>query len=177
MDLRVQSTRKSIFNEFLQLRAKQPLEKISVKELSDLAVINKATFYLYFKDIYELAESLEYELIDTVLKEMPEIDLFASNPSECVFKIAECIKAKGKLFEVLFSNGRQEIFISQLEKKVKSVVYEKNPELRSNLKYDLMLTVLMQGVLNALLGNDFQHRPEVVSSLGEIADSIVINCK
>ena len=67
--------------------------------------------------------------------------------------------------------------IKEIARMKREEVYEKNPELRSNLKYDLMLTVLMQGVLNALFSNDFQHRPEVVSSLGEIADSIVINCK
>ena len=37
MDLRIQRTRKSIINAFIELRATKPLEKITVKELSDLA--------------------------------------------------------------------------------------------------------------------------------------------
>ncbi|MBR3282470.1 MAG: TetR/AcrR family transcriptional regulator [Ruminococcus sp.] len=45
MDMRIEKTRRSIINAFLQLRAKKPLEKITVKELSALAEINKATFY------------------------------------------------------------------------------------------------------------------------------------
>ena len=46
MDLRVKKTRRSIINAFLMLRANKPLEKITVKELAELAMINKATFYL-----------------------------------------------------------------------------------------------------------------------------------
>ena len=52
MDLRVKKTKNSIINAFLKLRAKKSLERITVKELSDLAEINKATFYLHYKDIY-----------------------------------------------------------------------------------------------------------------------------
>ena len=54
MDLRRQRTKNSIINAFIQLRASKPLEKITVKELSELAYINKATFYTYYQDIYDL---------------------------------------------------------------------------------------------------------------------------
>ena len=67
MDLRVKKTKSAIINSFLELRSKKPLERITVKELSDLAQINKATFYLHYKDIYDLSESLEDELLDNVL--------------------------------------------------------------------------------------------------------------
>lgn len=43
MDLRKQRTKNSIINAFIQLRASKPLEKITVKELAELAYINKAT--------------------------------------------------------------------------------------------------------------------------------------
>lgn len=43
MDLRVKKTRTSIINAFLTLRSKKPLERITVKELSAAAQINKAT--------------------------------------------------------------------------------------------------------------------------------------
>ena len=65
MDLRIQKTKKSIINSFLTLRSKKPLERITVKELSNAAQINKATFYLHYKDIYDLSEALENELLKT----------------------------------------------------------------------------------------------------------------
>lgn len=51
MDLRIERTRKSIINAFIELRAHKPIEKITVKELAERAYINKATFYShYFHD-------------------------------------------------------------------------------------------------------------------------------
>ena len=43
----------------MELRAQKPLEKIKVKELCDLACINKSTFYAHYQDIYALANAME----------------------------------------------------------------------------------------------------------------------
>ena len=59
MDLRITRTRNSIFSAFLELRSKKALERITVKELTEKAGISKQTFYLHFKDIYDLADYLE----------------------------------------------------------------------------------------------------------------------
>ena len=45
MDIRIEKTEKAIKNAFLELRAKKPLEKITVKELCARACINKYRFY------------------------------------------------------------------------------------------------------------------------------------
>ena len=59
MDLREKKTKRNIRNAFIELRAKKPLERISIKELAELAEISKATFYLHYKDIYDLSENLQ----------------------------------------------------------------------------------------------------------------------
>ena len=58
MDKRIVKTKKAIKDTFLQLRAKKPLEKITVKELCELAYINKSTFYCHYKDIYDLSAKI-----------------------------------------------------------------------------------------------------------------------
>ena len=58
MDLRVEKTKGSIVNAFLSLRARKPLEKITVKELCQLARINKSTFYTHYSDIFALSHAL-----------------------------------------------------------------------------------------------------------------------
>ena len=52
MDIRTEKTENAIKSAFLELRAKRPLEKITVKELCALARINKSTFYTHYQDIY-----------------------------------------------------------------------------------------------------------------------------
>ncbi len=44
------------------------LRDISVSELTDLADINRGTFYLHYKDIYDLFEQTEKELLNNFLE-------------------------------------------------------------------------------------------------------------
>ena len=80
MDLRVKKTKASIINAFLTLRSKKPLERISVTELSAAAQINKATFYLHYKDIYDLSETLENELFENVFGSIEHPDAVLTDP-------------------------------------------------------------------------------------------------
>ncbi|MGL4737655.1 MAG: TetR/AcrR family transcriptional regulator [Cellulosilyticaceae bacterium] len=54
-DLRIQKTYTALTTAFLQLLEKKQFEEISVKELCDLALIRRATFYKHFADKYEFA--------------------------------------------------------------------------------------------------------------------------
>ena len=71
MDLRIQKTRQNIFQAFIELREKYPLEKITVKELTERAQISKQTFYLHYRDMYDLSERIEQSMIQEMLKELP----------------------------------------------------------------------------------------------------------
>ena len=105
MDLRKQRTKNSIINAFIQLRTKKPLEKITVKELAELAYINKATFYTYYQDIYDLSEQLEDEAITNMLNDIPHPEYLITNPEQSVKmlqfqKILNCSRKKAILFFV-----------------------------------------------------------------------------
>ena len=79
MDLREKKTKRKIRNAFFELRAKKPLERISIKELAELAEISKATFYLHYKDIYDLSEILQKEVIDNVLNCISRPNLYLTD--------------------------------------------------------------------------------------------------
>ena len=59
MDRRIEKTKLAIKNAFMELRSKKSLEKITVKELCELAYINKSTFYSHYDDIYALSNAFE----------------------------------------------------------------------------------------------------------------------
>ena len=65
-DLRVQKTKKNIKETFLTLLDQKPLDKIHVQEILDTAQINRATFYKYYLDKYDLAEQLAKECMDAI---------------------------------------------------------------------------------------------------------------
>ena len=74
MDLRMKKTLAAIRNAFIELRSHKPLEKITIKELTEKAEISKATFYLHYQDVYDLSSSIQEEVIDEVFSniENPE---------------------------------------------------------------------------------------------------------
>lgn len=61
-DSRVKRTKKLIKRGLTELSKTKSITKITVKELTDYIEINRGTFYLHYKDIYELVEALENEL-------------------------------------------------------------------------------------------------------------------
>ena len=55
-DLRVIKTRKSIMQAFIKLSGVKDFKSITVKDITQEALINRATFYYHFSDIYDLLE-------------------------------------------------------------------------------------------------------------------------
>ncbi|MFC5464805.1 TetR/AcrR family transcriptional regulator [Lederbergia graminis] len=69
-DLRIQRTRKNIMNAFIDLSSKKEFKDITVKDITTEAMINRATFYYHFQDIYDLLEKvLSEELLINLDKE------------------------------------------------------------------------------------------------------------
>lgn len=48
-----------IIKAFMTLYEVKNIEKISIKSITDLAGLNRGTFYLHFLDIYDLLEKIE----------------------------------------------------------------------------------------------------------------------
>ena len=63
-DPRTRYARQIITTAFWQLLRQKPMEKITVKEVCDLAQINRGTFYRHFRDCYDLMEQLQEQALD-----------------------------------------------------------------------------------------------------------------
>lgn len=62
IDNRIRRTKRLLREGITQLLSVKSINKISVRELTDLVEINRGTFYLHYKDIYDLVDQLENEL-------------------------------------------------------------------------------------------------------------------
>lgn len=103
-DARVRYTKMIIQVNFVALLKKKPLNKITVKELCDMAQINRATFYRYYVDVYDLMEQLEAEILRELNEMMAQSS--ANNVSKTLCSILEKLKANNELYTTLFSaNG------------------------------------------------------------------------
>ena len=62
-DARVKYSKMIIRFNFVSLLKQKPINKITVKELCEMADINRATFYKYYMDIYDLMDNIEEEIL------------------------------------------------------------------------------------------------------------------
>ena len=63
-DLRVKKTREAIHNAFTSMICEMDYEKITIKELTERARINRKTFYLHYNGLDELLTELQEELAE-----------------------------------------------------------------------------------------------------------------
>ncbi len=82
-DLRVIRTRKLLCNTLLDLMQEDSIEKISVIDLCNAAMINRATFYAHFEDKYHLLNYALEELKDSLYKSFTKDKKFDS-PAQAV---------------------------------------------------------------------------------------------
>lgn len=61
-DRRVRRTRALLQQGLVRLMEEKSIQDISVKELADLADVNRGTFYLHYTDIYDMLHQIEREL-------------------------------------------------------------------------------------------------------------------
>ena len=70
----VRNTRRRLREGLLRLLEQKPIHEISVKELTELADVNRGTFYFHYQDIYDLLGRMEdsfFEQLDRTLSENP----------------------------------------------------------------------------------------------------------
>ena len=64
VDRRVRRTRKQLRECLVTLLKQKKVQDITVRELTELADLNRGTFYLHYKDVFDLLEKTESELLD-----------------------------------------------------------------------------------------------------------------
>lgn len=65
-DRRVRKTKKAVHDVFCEMVKEKKLNEITIKELCSRADINKSTFYLHYRDIYDLAGSIQTTFVENV---------------------------------------------------------------------------------------------------------------
>ncbi len=105
-------TRQNIIDAFWSIYKEKTIDKITVSEITRITGNNRATFYHYFRDVYEVLETIEEELMTIVHKEIQGIlnnEQFQeiSRDSDVLYAISIPIfKEHGeKIFTLLDKNG------------------------------------------------------------------------
>lgn len=176
MDLRTERTKRSIANAFLELRKQKPLEKITVKELSELAFINKATFYTHYHDIYDLSDQLEDEYMDSIIQEMPHPESIVTDPALATRELNAILLEKKEITNILFSGSRQSKLAEKIYTSLMKYIVSKYPNEPKSLQKTIVLSIIIQGCFQAyqMFAND-ENSVEVTEILGQVGTCLKNN--
>lgn len=141
MDRRILKTRSVIKESLTALMKEKPFDKITIKDITDKANINRATFYLHYMDKYDLLEQSQNDILNEIrevladafkifnpqslpIQDTNTIIPFLSCVYECIGKNSDFVKV------ILGGNGDlnfQLKFKSLIEELIKKISVIKTP--------------------------------------------------
>lgn len=108
-DRRVKRTKKNLLNSLTSAMKQKPLSKITVTELTEQADINRSTFYLYYKDVFDMVAKIEDEILTDLATALNNLYLAGSdreNVLDFFLFVFDFIKQNEDFCRVFFSpNG------------------------------------------------------------------------
>lgn len=161
MDLRTERTRKEIREAFLKLREKKPIERITIREIAELAMINKATFYRHYEDIYQLSDEIENELLDKCLDGCENL---------LIKDITQKFLDNNKLFNIVFSGSRADVAINKLHDKYMKVLLNAYPELKDSTEKKVILSSMIFGNFKTFIYYQNEDSSAVIKGMQTLSD-------
>lgn len=167
MDLRIEKTRCAIRNAFLQLRSRKPLEKITIRELSELAHINKATFYLHYHDIYDLSETLERDVVKSCIDGIEHPENIFTDTRSFIRELTGTFTANEQLIKILFEGNRSSSFMDIFEKELYKIIYATYPDYQPSAENKMTMTFLIYGGYYTY----FKHRDQSINAVFSVVEN------
>lgn len=172
---RVRITRKIFQDALVELMEEQPLEKITVTDVCQRADMNRSTFYSHYRDVTQLLDEVETEVIDQLPMKMEEGEIFSSEvylrQLEAFFRY---VQANARLFHTLIVQSEGSGFYHRLVNEVLNVTMGGAAGERS-LKDQYAFSYCVNGVVGILkdwIGSEF---PISAGEFAEIVASMTFN--
>lgn len=112
-DLRVQKTIEAIQEAFRNMICEMPPDKITVKELSERARINRKTFYLHYTSIEDLYNEMLQIVAGGYYEEIAKLEVPA-DIADLTNAFFRYFSSQGKYVEQLLCSPEYQIYCSQL---------------------------------------------------------------
>ncbi|MCQ2462928.1 MAG: TetR/AcrR family transcriptional regulator [Clostridia bacterium] len=134
---RVKYTKKVIRDSFFELLAVYPINRITVKMISEKADVNRGTFYAYYKDAYDLLEKTENALY-AIIKEQFKDYSYDGHTRDALLGVLEHLEKNIEVCRVLFGKNGDRDFM----KKLLYIVHDQTIEFWNELYPDTGVHIL-----------------------------------
>ena len=174
---RVTETKERIRNAFFDLYAEKKIDRISIKEITDKAEMNRGTFYVYYKDIYDLLEKTEDELIAELIVKLRELipRIIREENINPFLPPLEFYQRYSKFLKILLGANGDPNFIHKiktiLKKTLRELLKREQIQEAENMEYVMeFISSAMIGTISHWLANDMALP---IDQLGEMIKKIM----
>ena len=176
---RVTETKERIKNAFFDLYGEKKIDRISIKEITDRAQLNRGTFYVYYKDIYDLLEKTEDELIAELVGKLRSLipKILREEDLDPFLPPLEFYQRYSKFLKILLGVNGDPNFIHKIKAILKKtlrelLLKEQIPEVE-NMEYIMEFISSAQiGIISHWLVNDMELS---TYELGEMIKKILLH--
>ncbi len=144
-DLRVYKTKKSIRETFLNIRRVKPLEKIKVNEICEQAMINRATFYRYYQDVFDLNEKLEQQALLQLLENFDARGELLSDTERFLREFPKAMEKSREILDVLYHDRLEELFY-----RLEDYMLKTYTKAEDDVEKKLLVSFIIRGVMYSL---------------------------
>jgi len=154
-DRRARKTRKAIQNAFMKLMLKKDISRITIKDISDMADINRSTFYLHYYDIYEVFEDIEKDTVHTIFEKLKDYEMvkLIDNPYPLLKAILEEMEKDIDFNQFLIGSSVSSNFLNKIKKQFKKQLLEDYINQMSNTTdintFSIAISFLTAGTIDA----------------------------
>jgi len=177
-DRRVRRTKKLIMQGLCRLMRDKNVNDITVRELADECDINRGTFYLYYKDVFDMMEQLENELLNrlnTVLDEQ-EQNIAAGRTRQVLETLFSLAEENQDLCRALLSPHGDIRFLERLEKVLRVRCREEWEKLHMNTdedRFEMGYAFVIYGIIGLLRTWLNDPNPVPASRAAETANALL----
>lgn len=153
MDLRKKKNLRAIREAFFEIRSLKELEQMTVTELVSKAEISRATFYLHYRDIYDLSQQLQQEVIRSAIERLCDSTESLNDSTVFLRKMVDALYRESEAISVLFSGSQFPVLPVMLEDNLKAFIYRRAPHLENDHRLSLYLSYHIFGGFSAFMRN------------------------
>ncbi len=178
LDRRVRKTRRQLRECLIALLKQKKVQEITVKEITDMADLNRGTFYLHYKDVFDLLEKTEAELLDEFNQLLLRHDAeeLRSHSSSFFSDVFSLVAPNADLIEILIGENGDLNFVNRLKRLIRektlrewTALYQAaNPAV-----FDAYLSYMVSGCLGLVQYWLQSGRRETPQQMAELTRDIV----
>ena len=155
-----QETKEMLVEAFFSIYKEKPINRISIKNVTEKAGFHRSTFYEYYSDIYDLLEQEEEEIYrlqkDLILSPIADGKITVGS-REFLTPLKELFSLKGEKIAVLIGVNGDAAFRKKLQDRIKSAIIpalSKNPEINGEYIAEFLSSGLLSTCEMAYRNND-----------------------